>query len=631
MKLKKFLLIISLFLSFINTSCQQNTKGRVYFNLDGGNFSDPNFSVEYIEGISNTPIKLDIPEPIKEGYTFVGWKEKLENGTYKDVRKILYDDGNAYYFYPYGNSTLYAYYEPLMSIVFHLEEESNQAELIAPVLGSYFYEDRLNGYTNLSLNSLDYLPTAKAQYKTFEYWYLKKPLIKEETESSTRYVVDESQDEGEYRFDTQFNLDTIAFPYSENKEIDLYAKWSDYPTITINFSLPEIPVYQFKAKNENIHSYLNEAVKEQLHLDFSTTGPFYYIRPFDNTYRFAGYYLDPSYKNQFLVSSSIIDKDLTIYLKWEKCVKVTLDYNGGSVDNKAMEELYFYQNDILTDDILSRHIPEREQCDFLYYALNDKKFDTSIPLSEDITLVAIYDYYTELFLRYEYPFDIEDEDQTEDEHYFLKKYTDISAYLENFKNKFLKDSKNNLLTIDGFYLMDEKGNYLTLNNYYIEDLMRVCLKVVYKQKLNVYSYTADKSFLSTSVYYLSKNEVLTSTSYNLDKSYTQGDKVYLPSSYYYDSDFTNEIKFPIVSQLSYTSNNETSIYIKMEEGIRLNFYDINNNPLNYFDNQNYLYVIKNSLISDEFKNMFDGKSLKIKDGSNLVNYFPGVSCDIIVF
>lgn len=628
MKLKKFLLIISLFLSFINTSCQQNTKGRVYFNLDGGNFSDPNFSVEYIEGISNTPIKLDIPEPIKEGYTFVGWKEKLENGTYKDVRKILYDDGNAYYFYPYGNSTLYAYYEPLMSIVFHLETENNEGELIKPVLGNYFYEDRLNGYTNLSINSLDYLPTAKSQYKTFEYWYLKKPLIKEETETSTRYVVDDLQDEGEYRFDTQFNLDTMAFPYSESKKIDLYAKWSDYPIITVNFSFTNIPVYQFQAKNENIQSYLNDAVNERLNLDFSLTGPFYYYKE-DDVYRFAGYYLDASYKNQFLVSSSIIDKDLTIYLKWEKRVKVTLNYNGGNVDNKLIDELYFYQNDILSDEILSRYVPKKENSEFSYFTLNDKKYDSSIPLSDDIELIAVYDDYLELFLSYVYPFDVEE--CLDDEHYFLKRNTDISSYLEEFKNKFINDDKNNLLTVDDFYLIDESNNKITLNNYFIEGIMQVYLRIVYKQKINVHLYTSDKNHLSSSVHYLSKNEVINSDSYNLNNNYNQGDKVYIPSSYYYDSDFQRELKFPIVSQLKETDDNEMSIYIKMEEGIKLNFYDENNNPLNYFDNQNYIYVIKNSLISEEFKNMFNGKSLKIRDGSNLVNYFPGVSCDIIVF
>lgn len=628
MKLKKFLLIISLFLSFINTSCQQNTKGRVYFNLDGGSFSDANFSVEYIEGISNTPIKLDIPEPVREGYTFVGWKERLENGTYKDVRKILYDDGNAYYFYPYGNSTLYAYYEPLMSIVFHLETENEQGELIRPVLGNYFFEDRLNGYTNLSINSLDYLPTARSPYKTFEYWYLKKPLIKEETETSSRYVIDQLQEEGEYRFDAQFNLDTMAFPYSENKVIDLYAKWSDYPTITVNFSFTNIPVYQFKAKNENIQSYLNEAVNERLHLDFSSTGPFYYNRE-DNVYRFAGYYLDASYKNQFLVSSSIIDQDLTIYLKWEKMVIVTLNYNGGNVNNKLTDDLFFFQNDILSDDILSKYVPKKENGEFSCFTLDNKKYDSSIPLSDDIELIAVYDNYLELFLRYVYPFDVEA--SLDDEHYFLKRNTDISSYLDEFKNKFLNDDSTSLLTVDEFFLIDDNGNRITLNNYFIEGIMQVYLKIVYKQKINVHLYTSDKNLLSSSVYYLSKNETIYSYSYNLNNNFNQGDKVYIPSSYYYDKDFQRELNFPIVSQLKDTDNNETSIFIKMEEGIKLNFYDVNNNPLNYFDNQNYLYVIKNSLISDEFKNMFNGKSLKIRDGSNILNYFPGVSCDIIVF
>ena len=101
-------------LSFLS-SCSQGLTGRIYFDLNGGVFLDNSFSTNYLSGQSGTPVKVNIPDPYKEGYYFVGWREKTKEGSYREINKRRAEDGSAYYYYPYGSDTFYAYFEPLLS------------------------------------------------------------------------------------------------------------------------------------------------------------------------------------------------------------------------------------------------------------------------------------------------------------------------------------------------------------------------------------------------------------------------------------------------------------------------------------------------------------------------------------
>jgi hypothetical protein len=101
-------LLISLFL----VGCKTTQKGRIYFVTNDGTITDKNFSTDYLEGVSGTPIKIELPKVVKTGYYFVGWREKDSQGNYRAITKLVAEDGSDYYYYPYGNDTLYAYFEP---------------------------------------------------------------------------------------------------------------------------------------------------------------------------------------------------------------------------------------------------------------------------------------------------------------------------------------------------------------------------------------------------------------------------------------------------------------------------------------------------------------------------------------
>ena len=99
-----------LFLSTLLPACRAGVTGRIYFDLDGGVFTDESFSTEMLVGDAGTPVEIKIPDPVKEGYYFVGWREKNSDGSYRQISKKLTSDGTLSYFYPYGNDTFYAYF-----------------------------------------------------------------------------------------------------------------------------------------------------------------------------------------------------------------------------------------------------------------------------------------------------------------------------------------------------------------------------------------------------------------------------------------------------------------------------------------------------------------------------------------
>ncbi len=619
-----------LFLASFSSSCKQNTKGRIYFNLNGGTFSDPNFNVEYLEGVSNTPVRISIPDPIKEGYTFVSWREKLEGGNFIEVRKIVnQEDNNSYYYYPYGNSTLYAYFEPRMSFTFNLTEGANNAgEIVNPIYADYFQDNKLNGYTNMKIVSSNYLPTATAKDMSFDYWYLKKPLIKQEDDVSTKYVLDNSKEDGIYRFEEQFNLENMVFPYDESQQITLYAKWTSFPTITIHFNLPNINTYQFKAQNRVIKDDIYKGIEERLNVDFSTVGYHYY----DNL-RYAGLYLDNQFTEEFYLDTSIVDLNLDLYIKWEKQVNVTLDYNGGKVDNNLTESFIFYENDILDDDFFFKHTPTKANTSFKYFTLNNKEYITSLPLSSnDITLLAIYDDDLSLSINFTYP-DNYTKDKLPNKTFLIKKEDTIESKIEIMRNDFNSSDLKNDFVISKIYYLDENNKEVDVDFSTITNDITIYIKLLYQMKINIYSYLGadlnlDGSEIKT--ININKSTDIDKKDYSiLSNHIIINDVIYLPYKYYLDSKLTKEISFPFSISLN-DKDNEMNIYMLLKEGVKLTFYDANNKPYIVENNSNVYYAIKNSLIDFDNLKLLKGKTLIIRGGKTLSNYFPAASCDIIV-
>ena len=637
MKKKRFFsLFTSIFLSLTLYSCRNNNRGRIYFELNGGSFSDSTFNVEYLEGESNTPVRMTIPNPVKEGYTFISWREKLESGNFVDVKKIVNPDDNiAYYYYPYGNSTLYAYFEPLATISFDLTDgKNNDGKLIEPTINTYFSNDKLNGYTNMQISVTDYFPTASATHMSFEYWYLKKPLKKETTDQQTHYVIDESKEEGVYPFDEQFGLDSSVFPYSSTGDITLYAMWTLHPTITMHFNMDDAENYSFQAKNENIYSYLSDGVKEKLNLNLDNT--IYY-----KNYRFAGFFLDSELTKQFFVNNPIHDLSLDIYLKWESEVTVTLDYNGGEVNGKDKESFTYFQNDVLPDSFFSEHTPTKANSNFFYFALDEYEYFKSSSLTTSITLVAVYEDDNVLTLSYTYPTSYAGV-KTSDKVYYVNSSKDISSYLDSFKKAFSDDTNNDLLSYLDYYYISDSGENVSFTSKSISKDMNICLKVVYKAKLNIFTYSSSNTPLASSQtiepIYIAKSGNIDLASYPVISSKeTIGDKIYLPTSYYLndptlDDSLTTstEITFPFSVELTDTEQ-IINIYRKMEEGVKLSFYDSSNNKYIVENNDNILYVVKDSKIDESsLPSSLKGKTLTIRGGQSLSNYFPSSSCDIIV-
>ena len=115
--MKRIPVALTILFSLSLISCGK-AKGRINFVLNGGSFVSPAFSTEYLEGTAGERIEVEIPDCKKEGYFFVGWMEKDKNGKYRAIDKRISDDGkDSYYFYPYGSTTLYAYFEPLVSSI----------------------------------------------------------------------------------------------------------------------------------------------------------------------------------------------------------------------------------------------------------------------------------------------------------------------------------------------------------------------------------------------------------------------------------------------------------------------------------------------------------------------------------
>lgn len=432
MKRKVPVLLLTTFLSLLLPSCDQYVEGTILFDLNGGSFPE-SFHFDSLSGEGGQRVETDIPDPIREGYYFVGWRLLEKDGTYSEITTYLdQKTGESYYRFPYGDVTMVAYFEPLMEISFDLTEgKERSGALVAPENPSLYDADTstLDGYTTMRIPSNVYLPTATAEHLNFEYWYTKYPLVETEDETGTsRFVLDTTKPEGEYRFDTGFESEDgasrpMAFPESEDGKLTLYASWTEDPKVTIHFGLEEYgvkvaPLTFLLGVGEDISAPLISEVKNTLGIDLSQAGYKYY-REEGIDLRFAGAYLDEECTKPFPFPSLEADggredvpistQDVEIYLNWSEKIDLTLDYGEGKVgEESSFHSQDYYVGDILGSDFASLHRPSKENAEFQGFTLNGESFDLSfdpLPKTDDgkVTLVATYADYPQLTVVVDYP------------------------------------------------------------------------------------------------------------------------------------------------------------------------------------------------------------------------------------
>jgi hypothetical protein len=620
-------------------SCNNSYTGKIIFSLEGGEFLDKSFSTNYLVGQAGTAVTQEIPTPYKEGYFFVGWREKKKDGSYRVISKVLSDDGNSYYYYPYGTDTFYAYFEPLVTIDFDLGDWKDKATIIAPVSQKEnFSGHTLNGYATKSIPSVDYLPTVDTTglHTNFEYWYTLYPLTSKTNENSTtHYMLDTSKDEGIYRFDKGSFKDSMEFLLDTN--ITLYAYYQDDPTITLHYNMNGMDDYSFQGK-DNIKKELKADMSEKFGFDYSSDAENYYYSTNEAEYRFEGFFLDSGFTQKFALDSTIYLKDIDLYLKWSRKIKITLDYGQGSVNGQNTEiNSSYYAGDLLGEEFQKSHIPTKENGIFRYYTLNGKKFDfrsDRLP-DDDITLVAVYDDDPILTLSMDYPTAYTGSTKISDLQTYLKPNSDLSSLLSYYQNMIQDES----LTTKYFYTKDSNMNQIPFYGSKMPDEdLTLYLRIDYTPSLVVKTICMDESNA------ISKENDTEISCYfdssSLTPSLSQTD---IPSltdnltvdsdTYLYDGCFTSatleeEVIFPLCLETSHIMMNSLTIYRKMAKSITLTFYnDGETTPLGT------LKVLPGRNISKyqtEIKNLIGNYTELKLDGKILSTILPSVDSNVYV-
>lgn len=570
--MKKYSILFLLSLSLpVLPSCSMSMKGTINFDLNGGYFLDESFSTKSLTGDSGTPVFIDIPNPIKEGYYFVGWKEKNSSGEYVVINKRLHDDGTSYYYYPYGEDTFYAYFEPLVTITF---DPIDDISLTSPKYESENFssiDNTLNGYSSKSILSTDYLPSVDASsiHKNFQYWYSEYPLVEVVDENKvTHYKIDTSQEKGIYQFDKAFK-GYMQFLLDEN--ITLYAYYTLDPRVTVHMNIEGVEDYSFYGKGD-IEGELIEMMSEKFSIDYSLDTDRYYYPNETKDYRFDGFYLNDSFTSRFSLSSSIGDYDFDIYLKWNKRVTLTIDLNGGNINGQETYVINdYYQEDKLSDETFFANIPIKEHSTFIEYTYNGAPFSYKRDslVDSEMTLIATYEDDLVLTLKYDYP-DLYSNQKEENKFYYKKGDSIDTNQLDEFKLAIIDD---NLITGE-FYILDEENNKCNIPTS-IDDDLTIYLTLNYRSKMNVISILSDGSEEEKTLHFPSYDGIEILNSYSditdYDLKIEKEGNTFLYDGLYLDK----ELISPLILPISFTPNQEESkiinIYRKMTKAINITF------------------------------------------------------------
>ena len=590
MKHKEIFLLTSVLLMSPLASCRSFVNGRINFDLDGGIFTEDAFQTTYIEGQAGTPIKITIPDPVKDGYYFVGWREKDSSGAYRVINKRLASDGNSYFYYPYGSDTFYAYFEPLTTLTFHLGDDHSEATLVAPENGAASFQGNvLSGYASKEIPNANYLPTAedKEGHSHFQYWYTEYPLAAStDSNSQKHYSLDTSGTRGQYRFDESFGNDSMAFPMDTN--LDLYAYWKEDPTITVYMGIEGIESYTFQAEG-SIETELTAMMKEKFGIDYSVSASnYYYTYPeTGKKYRFAGFYLDSEYKSLFALTSPIADSNISLYLKWDVAINVTFDYNGGTLNGETshtIENIYF-SGDFLGSSLLTTYTPTKEDGTFTHYALNDKTFsfeNDALP-AEDVTLVAQYEAKKKLLISFDYPTSYTGEKQADVTYYFddgesiVTSLASAKALVTDtdllFRDTEIEDSSGNRVSNPYTYMPDKDLTVYSVYDYN----SKVKISTYYNPSGDYEEYASSAfeadGFTVDASGNITTNSITLASFHGIEDALTVDSVTYLYDGAYSDTALTSPIIFPLVGEMSHSEMQVIQGYRKMTKAVTLTFYN----------------------------------------------------------
>jgi hypothetical protein len=620
-------LLISLFL----VGCKTTQKGRIYFVTNDGTITDKNFSTDYLEGVSGTPIKIELPKVVKTGYYFVGWREKDSQGNYRAITKLVAEDGSDYYYYPYGNDTLYAYFEPETTLTFDLSKALNAAFVSPKKNASDFSSGILSGYVNKTIPSVDYLPTASAEHETFQYWYTQYPLskVKEAEGNVSYYVLDTTKTLGEYRFDKSFAAtDPMSFP---SGQVTLYAKWEADPTVTLHFNLDGIEDVTFQARNESLKDKVTAAIESALSTSYTASGLFY---PADTkAKKLAGLYYDAAFKYEASLDSPIFDSNLDLYFRWKDAIVVTLDFAGGKAQEVSSVVLDgYYGGDILPESVLTTYKPTKENATFETYTYNGKEFifDGTLLPDQDVTLLATYRENPTLTLAYQYPSD-----------YAGVKLTDITtkiypegASIATALSSFRASLTDPLLEDQGLVMVSADGQEktATLETMPATDT-KIVLKIAEKEKVTLTTYTAADTALAgveDVVSYAGSRESVSIATLGTDlaKDLTLESTTYVYDGLYSDAALTARVT-TLSGKASQTALPTLTLYRKETVGIQLTFLAKADNSL-----IGTCYVIPGREYV-AFKDRIEAvigtdKTLTLQDGTPLSTLLPQTDTTLLV-
>lgn len=623
----KYFLITSALFSLLLPSCNNSNTGKIYFDLEGGSFLDDSFSTNYLVGKAGSPITEEIPNPHKDGYYFIGWREKDKNGAYRIINKRLDDDGNSYYCYPYGTDTFYAYFEPLATIEFDLTEGKESGKLIAPKRDAQnFSGNTLNGYSSKKISSTDYLPTCdgKSLHLNFDYWYSEYPFTISKDENDTEhYIIDKSKEKGIYRFDQAFSKGTMEFILESS--ITLYAKWTQDPKITIHTNIDKVDGYEFQA-DTTIKTELTGFMKDKFDIDFSMEASAYYTIIDEKKYRFKGFFLDQKFTQPFSLDSQIYTKDFSLYMKWDKQISITFDFNGGEISGKKNMILSdYFSSDTLPISLLEEMTPTKENNDFVNYTLNGHAFifnKDTLP-NEDITLIAEYKQYPLLTLSYDYPTGYEKEKKS-DIKYFIEESKDISTCLTDFKNEIKEEG----LICDSFYTLNS-DNKKTKLDFSIMPKMdtTIYLSLNYLTKVTIKTIVKDSIDESLETSFYAQNDIVTENNLSLTEIIKDSD-TYLFDGLYLSDNLDEKVTLPYHCKSSHDSLPTLTFYKKMTKAITLRFENEKK------EEQFSLKIIpgsKLSLYEDEITKKIGRKNYKLKIGSEYIrDFLPEEDCTITI-
>lgn len=602
----------AIFSLFISSCANLTPTGTINFVLDeGASFVDPSFSTNYIKGESNTIIVSGLPQAKKEGYYFVGWREYI-NGAYQFLQtKVISDKsspfyGQEVYLYPYGSTTLYSYFEPEETIVFDLNiDEEYQPKIVPPTTPNKdFNADNLTlyGYEKKEFSSPNYLPTATCLNKTFSYWAIEYKLIEQTDENTkkTYFKVDTEGEKGLYNFlDFYKSAQSFSFPQitGDNKSITLKAVWNDKSNISLDLGLNDIKT-SFFPKNNNVYFDIIEQIETYLgEIEYGDNNEIY-IR--EKEYKLIGCYLDNEYKETFPMSINVGEEALSLYLLWGSKIDVTVDYNGGTLNNNNSLTLSCYGYESLPS-IVYEDFPTKETTYFSYYTYNDEKISFSsftLP-NNDVTLIANYTSYPTLFISYLFPNNYSyNHELFKDEEVSVPAGSTISSYLSSFKNKVINsnDYISKTIECDSFYNLSNGNEVVFSSSLMPGRSLSIYLKIEYTSVINLITLINGNEIISNiEIAHLKSSEsnipvsLLSSSLYD-DISYNQ--ETYLYDGLYYDSSFAVKNENELISGAS--SINEPpiiNIYKKITKGILLTFVG---------DYSSSCFIIPNSTISDNY-------------------------------